>query len=129
MIGKRGQGSVEFVIIFGVVLFFFIAFFSVVQMNVRGKILEKERLVAQNIALDVQKELSLAAESSEGYSRTFNLPQNILGKDYGIEIVDDWIYVSGDKIGVSYRVVHVEGLIQKGTNTIRKNGGVVYLNS
>lgn len=126
---KRGQTAVELVIIFGFVLFFFITFFTIIQLNIGKKNLEKERIIAQNIALDVQNEINLASESSEGYYRNFTVPTNILGKVYDIRIIEDRIYLNmSDRVGVSYSIVNVSGEINRGSNIIRKEGGIVYLN-
>ncbi|MFQ5531755.1 MAG: hypothetical protein ACE5ES_04025 [Candidatus Nanoarchaeia archaeon] len=128
MPNKRGQGAIEFVTLFGFLMFFFVVFFGIIQNNMNDRNFEKREVIAQNIALGVQEELSLAAEASEGYSRDFEVPLNLLGKDYNIEIIDNSIFISTDNIGISYKIIVVQGQIQKGTNTIRKNGGVVYLN-
>lgn len=128
MPNKRGQGAIEFVTLFGFLMFFFVVFFGIIQNNMNDRNFEKREVIAQNIALGVQEELSLAAEASEGYSRDFEVPLNLLGKDYNIEIIDNSIFISTNNIGISYKIIVVQGQIQKGTNTIRKNGGVVYLN-
>ena len=125
---KRGQSAVEFAIVFGFVLFSFIVFFAVIQGNQSEKNKEKERIIIQNIALDVQDEINLAAESSEGYARQFKTPLNILGKDYEINITDNYIQVKMGKHAIAYKVFQVTGLIQKGPNNIKKENGIVYLN-
>ena len=130
---KSAQGTIEFVILFAAVLFFFISFFAVIQLNMGKKNLEKERVMAQNIALDIQNEISLAAESSEGYYREFEIPNSILGKDYEASIVDDMVYIKmGEKVGVSYKVFEIStqsrALVQ-GKNIIEKKGGEVHLNN
>lgn len=125
---KKAQTVVEFVIIFGFILFFFIVFFAAIQKNQNKKNVEKEALLVQNVALDVQDEINLAAEASDGYSRYFTVPGNILGKDYNITIIDSFIYVRTDERATSYRVFNVTGQIQKGSNYIRKENGTVYLN-
>lgn len=129
MIDKKAQTGIELMVIFGFVLFFFITFFTIIQFNIGEKNLEKERLIAQNIALDVQNEINLAAGASEGYSREFKIPGNILGKDYGIRIVGGSVYVNiSGRVGVSYSIVNVTGEVNIPDNIIRKKGGVVYLN-
>lgn len=125
---KRAQSAIEFAVIFGFILFFFIAFFAVIQLNQSEKNKEKERLVIQNAALDVQDEINLAAESSDGYLREFKIPENILGKDYSITIIDNNVYANTSNFGVSYNVFEVQGILKKGVNTIRKENETVYLN-
>lgn len=124
----KAQGAMEFLILFGFVMFFFVAFLLVIQMNIQERNFERERVLAQDLALSVQNEISLASESSEGYYREFFVPDTILGKNYEIEILEDRVYVHGDKIGISYKLFPVQGDIQKGINSIKKENGTIYLN-
>jgi len=125
---KKAQGVIEFVVLFGTLLFFFIAFFGVIQKNIEEKNSEKERIILQNTALEIKEEINLASESSDGYFREFETPKNILGKDYEVEIIEDLVYVSMENVGFSYRIQEVNGIIQKGENNITKRNGEVYLN-
>lgn len=130
---KNAQSTIEFVILFAALLFFFVSFFAVIQMNMAKKNLEKERIMAQNIVLDIQNEINIAAESSEGYYREFEIPNNILGKDYEVDIIENRIYVTmGENVGVSYKVSKISNqskALIKGKNIIEKKGGEVHLNN
>ncbi len=128
MYNNKAQGAVEFIIILGGVLFFFLVFFAAIQSNVSEKNLEKEKIITQNIALDVQDEINLAAESSEGYYREFSIPENVLGKNYEINIIENFVYVKMGKISVSYKIANITGNIQKGVNIIEKQNGEILLN-
>lgn len=131
MITKRkskGQSAIEFAIIFGFILFFFIVFFAIIKENQHEKNKEKERLIIQNIALDVQDEINLAAGASEGYYREFTTPTNILGKDYDMQIIEKRVYANTSDFGVAYSVFEVQGNLVKGLNVIRKENETVYLN-
>lgn len=94
---KKAQGGIEFMIVFGAMFFFFIIFLLVIQQNVSEKNLEKENVVATNIALGVRDEIALASTASEGYYREFKIPDNLLGKDYTIAIIDQRIFISAEK--------------------------------
>ncbi len=128
MKSKRAQTAIEFIVIFSAVLFFFIAFFAVVQSDVEEKNLEKKRILAQSIGTDVRDEISLAVGSSEGYYREFYVPQNIIGYEYEINITEKRIYISAEKIRVSYKIPEISGQIKKGVNNITKQNGTVSLN-
>jgi len=125
---KKAQSSIEFVIMIGAVLFFFVFFLIVIQSNLQDKNTEKEKVIVQNIALSVQDEINLAKESIDGYSREFKVDDYILGRDYLIEIIDDRIYVKTDKVALSYPVANVTGTIKKEINIIKKQNGTIYLN-
>lgn len=127
-IKKNAQGAIEFIVLFAGVLFFFIVFFGVVQKNISEKNQEKEKIILQNIALDVKDEINLAAESSEGYFREFKIPLNILGKEYNITLVNNFVYVEMETIGFAYKIFNIEGEIIKGVNNITKKDGTVYIN-
>ena len=127
-IKRKSQGAIEFLIIFGAMLFFFIIFFGIIQENISEKDKEKERIVAQSVALDVQDEINLAAESSEGYSREFSVPENIFGKEYSINVTQSRILIAYDKFSASYNSRNVTGELKKGVNKIKKENGTVYLN-
>ena len=125
---KKAQGAIEFVILLAILLIFFVVFFSVIKINVEEKNLEKEKIIVQNIALSIQYEIDLATESSEGYYREFNVPENILGKDYLINLTESRVYVSLGKMGISYKVSKINGSIKKGTNIIKNQNETVVLN-
>lgn len=125
---KKGQGTVEFMVMFATVLFFFIMFMAIVQNNVQSKNEKKQNTFLHNTALGARDEISLAAESSEGYYRNFYVPTDILGKNYEINITDSRIFVfMGDQI-FSYRISNVTGNLKKGENVIFKENGKIYLN-
>ncbi|MEK6917710.1 MAG: hypothetical protein AABW51_02070 [Nanoarchaeota archaeon] len=125
---KKAQGVIEFIILFGAALLFFVVIIATIQESQSQKNKEKERLVAQNVALDIQDEINLAAGSSEGYERNFTTPENIMGLDYDINVSQGYIFlILGDYV-VDYNVVQVVGQIQKGNNLIKKENGTVYLN-
>ena len=125
---KLSQSSIEFIILVRAVLFFSVIFFLVVQKNVEQKELEKETILAQNIALSVQNEINTASAASDGYHRDFKIDENILGKDYDIKIVGDLVAISTDNVGMAYPIPKVNGAINKGINTIKKQNGKVFLN-
>lgn len=125
---KRAQGTMEFTIIFGTLLLFFITFFAIIQNNIHDKNKDKERILLQNIALNVRDEINLAAGASEGYYRQFTIPEKVFGREYVINTSNNFIYVSAEKIGFTYRIAQINGSIKKGTNTITKQNAQVHLN-
>lgn len=125
---KRGQGGIEFIVILGFVLLFFVGIFAVIQSNRVEKEKQNEDVLLQNLALDVRDELNIAAEASEGYMRNFTVPPNVLGIDYDINVSDGYVYLTSERYSVTYRCAQVNGNLIKGTNTIKKENGEVYLN-
>jgi hypothetical protein len=126
---RKNQTGTEFLIISGVVLFFFTMFFVAIQVNTAERNKEKEELIVKNLALSIQDEINLASEASEGYRRNFFVPEKISGRDYTIEIIEGSIYIKTDLVALSLNLANVTGQIQKGSNLIKKEDGVVKLNS
>ncbi len=126
--GKGGQGATEFAIIFGFVLFFFVVFFAAIQENQNRKNIEKDRIYLQNVAINVQKEISIASGSSDGYIREFTIPQTILGSDYFINNSQGYLQVELNNYWLVYDVQEVNGSVKKGTNIIKKENGTVFIN-
>ncbi len=127
---KRGQSGIEFIIVVGVVLLFFVIFFTAINLQQAQKNEQNKEALFQNIALDVRDEINIAAGSSNGYYREFEIPMNVYGKDYEINITPTGsVYLYSERFAVSFKASTVSGSIQKGLNVIRKENGTVYLNS
>ena len=128
---KRGQASIEFFILVGAVLFFFLAFLSAVQINLEDKSREKLNLEVKELALAVTDEINLAVKASEGYSRVFVIPEKVANREYDINIIAGLVYIrtTDGKFSLAYPVQEVNGDVIIGENMIRKENGEVYLNS
>lgn len=127
-LSKIGQSATEFAIIFGAVLFFFAVFFAVINGSIADKNKEKERLIVNNVALDLREEIHIASESTSGYYREFTTPTNILGKDYSINVTNNQLIISTDYASSSYQIANFTGTIIKGNNYIRKENEDIYVN-
>jgi len=128
---KKGQSAIEFMIIIGVVLFFFIAFLGALQVQSSDKVKERRTVEVQEVALTVRGEIDLASDASDGYQRNFDLPLTISRENYNVSIVEGLVYVitEDERDALTYPIVDVIGQPQKGNNLIRKVNGVIYLNS
>lgn len=127
---KKGQGAIEFMIIFGVILVFFVLFFAIIKGNHSDKNKEKIDTLLRNVALDLRDEINIAASASEGYTRNFTLPNNVLGNDYTVILTNFGdVYLTAEGYAVSYSASTINGQPVKGINQIRKEHGEVYLNS
>jgi hypothetical protein len=132
---RDGQSAVEFMILVGAVLFFFLGMLFVIQGNIGDKLRENKNIVLQEIAISIQKEINLASESSDGYKRDFTILPNILGLEYSLCITDGLVYVATDngKHAIALPVEPVDGNLKDepevdNINTIEKINGEVVLN-
>jgi len=127
---KVGQSAVEFIIIMGVVLVFFVVFLTVIKGKQNEKVDENEKILMQNLVLDIKEEINIAATASEGYHREFEIPDNVRGREFKINLTDDnYVSLESERHSFSYKTSEVNGTIIKGgINIIRKENGTVYLN-
>jgi len=128
---KNAQSAIEFVVLVGFVLFFFFITYSIVQENTADKQKERQSLIVKDAALAVQDEINLALQSSEGYYRSFKIPENVGNQEYNITIVEEMVYIrtQDGKNAMAFPVQNVTGQLVKGDNTIKKENGKIKLNS
>lgn len=127
---KKSQTSIEFIILLGFAFFFFIVFFAVIQGNMSDKVRENQNQAMKEAALSVRDEINLAHESSNGYQREFQVPQDLAGKDYNINITENMVYLRtlDGKNSIALPVAQLIGNVQKSSNIIRKQNNTIYLN-
>ncbi len=125
-----GQSAIEFFILVGVLFFIFMIFLLIFQSNLSDKTYERQDTMIKETALTIQNELSLAAEASNGYLRTFELPLKILGSDYQANITSGFVYVrtTDGTHAISLPVQNVTGDLSIPTNRIIKLNETIYLN-
>lgn len=132
MKNKIGQSAIEFFILVGVVMFFFVTFLFAIESQGADKAQERINLAGRDIALSVQDEIIFASESSDGYMREFDVPDKMDGGvDYEINLLDGYVYLKSvdGRYALALPVLNVTGNVNKGKNTIKKNNGIVRLNS
>ena len=128
---NKSQSAIEFILLVGIVVFFFTIFFIVINENRSDKLAQAQTNLVKEIGLILQDEINLALKSTDGYYRKFNLPENINGKDYELSITEKLVYINSDdgKDVIAFPTADVTGQPIKGDNIIRKEGGIIYLNS
>ena len=128
---EKAQTAIEFVILVGFILFFFTIFFISIQENMSDKLSEKQNLMLKQTALTIQDEINLALDSSDGYSREFNVPEKIGNRDYDVSLVEDMVYLKtqDEKYAMALPIAKVTGQVVKGKNIIKKENGEIKINS
>jgi len=128
---NKAQGAIEFIILIGAVLFFFVAIISIINLNMSDKYREKEELFVKDIAYAIQDEINLAAKASDGYNRTFSIPSSIAGKPYeDLRVFDNLLQVSTKRVSIALPVPITEANFNKDKfiYEIIKTDGKIYLN-
>jgi hypothetical protein len=128
---KRGQSAIEFVILIGIALFFFVGFLIAIQGNIATRVTGDRDIIVQEIAAQVQDEITLAASSTDGYYREFNIPEKVVNIDYDITVDEGVVYVRTEngKHAIALPAERVVGNIVIGENFISRKDGVIYLNA
>ena len=91
----KAQSSMEFFMLVGLAFLAVILFVAVSANEVREFRDQKEFFLVKDLALKLQKEVTLAADAEDGYVRSFTLPEeleNII--DYFVQIKNNTITMS-----------------------------------
>ena len=126
----NAQFAIEFIVLIAFMFLIFVGVIAVVTSKVLEAKENERQAIAEDIATLAKNEIGLARSVSDGYSRTFNLPNKIEGNTYTIEIIDNRELVVNyiDKEYVLFLQENIVGNINPGTNTITKVNGVVNIN-
>ena len=126
----KSQSAIEFVILLGAMIFFFVGISYAFYTNISEKTQKQKTLEFEETAKTVRIEIELASSSTNGYERIFTIPEKITNTDYNITLVENYIYIQSydQKNSLALPVKNVTGQIQKGNNLIRKLNGEVFLN-
>jgi len=129
-IKKRGQVSLEFVLVFLILTLFVVAFFVVIYSNMAQGRIKNENDLTEDAANFLQQELILASRVESGYIRTFILPQRIGTREYDININDYSLVVNTSRV-ITIRgipLVNPGAKFYPGTNnTIIRNDTYPYI--
>ncbi len=125
----KAQSSIEFMIFVGIVIFIFIIILGIVSQRLIDIMDNRDELLSNGLLISIQKEINIASKVQDGYTRNFEIPSTLGNRSF--EIVHQ-----GNEISVVYsnkdyetKIPSFEGNLTLGSNFIRKQGGVVYVNS
>ena len=126
----KGQSALEFMLLVGVVLFMFVAFYGVLNMQLSDKAQQGVYETLLDRSQSVQDEIALAHSSENGYRRVFVIDSEIYGQPYNMTIVDGVVYsrTLDGTYALSLPVLDVNGQLVMGANVIRNVDGTVLLN-
>ena len=125
----KSQASLELLFLI-VIAFMMVLVFTIVTVNQQKEInSQKEYILLKDLTLKVQSEIFIAANVEDGYSRTFNIPSNLEGYDYNLNISNGTFIVTETKNNLLImRIPFVNGRINKGDNIIQKDDGEIKIN-
>ena len=127
---NNAQFAIEFIVLIAFMFLIFVGVIAVVTTKIIEAKENERQGIAEDIATLVKNEIDLARSVSDGYSRTFNLPNKIEGNSYTIEIIDNRELVVNyiDKEYVLFLQENIIGNINPGVNIITKVNGFVNIN-
>lgn len=127
----NAQFSIEFIMLIAFMFLVFLGFISVTTSKIIEAKENERQQIAEDIAALARNEIDIAKSMADGYARNFNLPTKIKGNSYTIEIIDNRELVVKyiDKEYVEFIPEKVVGNVNLGANSIRKENGVVYINT
>lgn len=125
---RIAQSSIEFLVLIGFVMVFFILAIAIIRSNTMNTSRERETILSEDIVTTIHKEILLATRVQDGYERTFWIPEKIGAKEYLLSIQNNQVVLRLDQSDYWRTVPSVTGNITKGLNFIRKAEGIVYVN-
>ena len=125
----KAQSSMEFFILTGLAFLAVVLFVAASANEMKEFRDQKEFFLIKDLALKLQKEVTIAASVENGYERSFNLPDKLDGVvDYFIDTRNSTITVNSSKTVFSVRIPNVIGNFTKGGNKIEKMSDILYIN-
>tara|TARA_Y100000310_G_scaffold255534_2_gene263037 strand:- start:2245 stop:2613 length:369 start_codon:yes stop_codon:yes gene_type:complete len=111
--------------------FLMVILFVVISVNeVKEFRDKKEFLLIKDLALKLQKEVSIAASVEDGYERSFDLEEELENiVDYFMVIGNETLTINSSRAVFSVAIPETLGKnFTKGTNKIEKENGEIYIN-
>lgn len=131
---RKAQIAIEFMLLVAVGLFFFLIIVASVVNLATGKQSERFYYDLQDFGKAIQRELILATELEDGYHRNIKLPYTAPnGKPYTIYTNNTpsgkmYLFIEFEEAKtIEFEIPTINGTIRKGTNTIYRERGEVYV--
>ena len=125
---KKSQIASEFMLFSGIALILAIIFVSASLSQAKTLYQTKESLSLRDVALKTQNEISIAANSEDGYLRQFELPEKIGDRPYNISIKSNTVTAWTNTTSYIISTLNASGYLKKGSNSITKTNGIENLN-
>ena len=127
---NKSQSALEFIVLASFMLLAVLGFFAVTGSRVLEAKEEGNREIAKDIADFAYHEIEIAKSVNDGYTRVFNMPENVNGVDYAISIIDNRELIV-NYLGyehIRFLPSNATGSITKGNNKISKSNGIIFIN-
>lgn len=124
---RRGQASLEFVMLISFMMLVFVGFFSLANTQLNASREQEIQQQASDIAERFVEQVRLASLMQDGFARSFRLPTDVDGIAYNIALIDNWevVVIHQGYEHVEFLSANVTGQINRGLNTIHKRDGLI----
>lgn len=126
----RGQASVEFMFLIGV-LMIILAVFLWSDMSLQNRLVGiKIKVEAQELCDKIAFEINTAVRAGDGYKREFHVEKNFFGvSDFDISVGNYSVFIDWRRGSASSSIIvkDITGTITKGLNTIENKNGDIYV--
>lgn len=126
---KKAQITLEFILLFSIVFFLFIGLEKVISVRIGLRRDAKINNALEDIGGVVKDEISNAQKAVGDYSRTFDIPDNLFGMNYSVNIENQFLVVEYDKYQFITLVENISGQPKPGSNIIRKINKKICINT
>ena len=128
MMKKKGQISAEFIsVVMSATIMVFV--FLVVFSEMHGDNLkEKKEILSRDFIYSIQNEFIVAASAKDGYTRSFEVPYNLEGFDYEIDIDESYVTINYSENILGLPIPDAKGYLVKGNNVITKKNNTICVN-
>lgn len=124
---KKAQLSLEYISLVMVGIIFALITLSAFLIVMNETKSDKEYEQLRQYGFQIQEELILASEVQEGYSREITIPEKVGQSDFNISNTDRRLILTYEDLTIPYPIPSTNGTLVKGTNMIRKVGGLVVI--
>lgn len=126
---SNAQSSIELFTLVGVAFLVVILFVVISANETREFTDQKKFFLIKDLALSLQKEVTIANSVEDGYERSFILPiqlENTL--DYDVITQNRTITINSSKTVYAVAIPDITGNFSKGTNKIEKKDSKIFVN-
>lgn len=128
----RAQVGIEFILLTMFSLVLLLVLLTALSTVSTEKSKQRAYYEVHDIAASIQQEILLASELHDGYRREFYIPETVRNLDFDLDLANassgNYLRVTFDTQEIFYLLPPINGTMYKGSNTLTKNEGMLFLN-
>ena len=126
---RKAQLTLEFILIFSLMFALFIGLEKVILIRMGIKRDARMNQALEDVSKLIKDEIINADKSMGNYSRTFELPTNLYGSNYTMNIEKSFLVIKCDKYQLITLLGNVTGEPKPKDNSIKKINGHICINA